>query len=100
LNREVEIQIQRWVGVTPWGIRAQFLIESFLLGLFASVIAATAFLYLGEIIQSSVTRIVPFMANQLQPPVFVIGVILVTGPGLALLGGGLASQRAIGTGDR
>lgn len=100
LNREVEIQIQRWVGVTPWGIRAQFLIESFLLGLFASVIAATAFLYLGGIIQSSVTRIVPFMANQLQPPVFVIGVILATGPGLALLGGGLASQRAIGTGDR
>jgi cell division protein FtsX len=32
LNREVEIQIQRWVGVSPWGVRAQFLIEAFLLG--------------------------------------------------------------------
>lgn len=100
LNREVEIQIQRWVGVTPWGIRAQFLIESFLLGLFASVTAGAAFLYLGGVIQNSIARIVPFMSDQLQPPNFVIGVILVTGPALALLGGGLASQRAIGTGDR
>lgn len=100
LNREVEIQIQRWVGVTPWGIRAQFLIESLLLGLFASVIAAAAFLHLGGSLQSSIVRIVPFMANELQPPTFVVGVILVTGPALAILSGGLASQRAIGTGDR
>ena len=44
LNREVEIQIQRWVGVSPWGVRAQFLIEAFLLGLFASVLAGAVFL--------------------------------------------------------
>jgi cell division transport system permease protein len=100
LNREVEIQIQRWVGVTPWGIRAQFLIESFLLGLFASIAAAAAFLYLGGVLQRGVSDIVPFMAGQLRPPVMVIGVILLTGPALALLGGGLASQRAIGSGDR
>lgn len=100
LNREVEIQIQRWVGVTPWGIRAQFLIEAFLLGLFASVIAAAAFLYLGGVLQGSIARIVPFIADELTPPLFVLGVILFTGPLLALLGGGLASQRAIGTGDR
>ena len=47
LNREVEIQIQRWVGVSPWGIRAQFLLEAFLLGLFSSILAGAVFLYLG-----------------------------------------------------
>lgn len=29
LNREVEIQIQHFVGVGPWGIRGQFLMEAF-----------------------------------------------------------------------
>ncbi|MDH3433964.1 MAG: permease-like cell division protein FtsX [Gammaproteobacteria bacterium] len=100
LNREVEIQIQRWVGVSPWGIRAQFLIEAFLLGLFASVLAAAVFLYLGEVIQSAIAALVPFMSGQLTSPVLVIGIVLVTGPALALIGGGLASQRAIGAGDR
>ena len=100
LNREVEIQIQRWVGVSPWGIRAQFLIEAFLLGLFASVLAAAAFLYLGGIMQAAITTLVPFMASELSSPVLVIGIVLVTGPALALIGGGLASQRAIGSGDR
>lgn len=100
LNREVEIQIQRWVGVTPWGIRVQFLIEALLLGLFASVLAAAAFLYLGDLIQRSIVALVPFMAGELQSPALVIGIVLITGPALALIGGGLASQRAIGTGDR
>lgn len=100
LNREVEIQIQRWVGVSPWGIRAQFLIEAFLLGLFASVLAAAVFLYLGEVIQAAIAALLPFMSNQLSSPIFVVGVVLVTGPALALIGGGLASQRAIGIGDR
>ena len=99
LNREVEIQIQRWVGVTPWGIRTQFLIESFLLGLFASLLAAAVFLYLGGIIQVGIASLLPFMAGQLRSPALVIGIILVTGPALALIGGGLASQRAIGVGD-
>jgi hypothetical protein len=40
------------------------------------------------------------MAGQLTSPALVIGIVLVTGPSLALIGGGLASQRAIGTGDR
>jgi cell division transport system permease protein len=100
LNREVEIQIQRWVGVSPWGVRAQFLIEAFLLGLFASVLAGAVFLYLGEVIQASIASLVPFMAGQLTSPMLVIGIVLVTGPALALIGGGLASQRAIGTGDK
>lgn len=100
LNREVEIQIQRWVGVSPWGIRAQFLIEALLLGLFSSLLAAAVFLYLGEVIQGAISALVPFMAGQLTSPVIVIGIVLVTGPALALIGGGLASQRAIGTGDR
>lgn len=100
LNREVEIQIQRWVGVTPWGIRMQFLIEALLLGLFASVLAAAAFLYLGDLIQRSIVALVPFMSGELQSPALVIGIVLITGPALALIGGGLASQRAIGTGDR
>ncbi|MEJ2172718.1 MAG: cell division protein FtsX [Woeseiaceae bacterium] len=100
LNREVEIQIQRWVGVSPWGVRAQFLIEAFLLGLFASVLAGAVFLYLGEVIQASIAALVPFMAGQLSSPMLVIGIVLVTGPALALIGGGLASQRAIGTGDK
>lgn len=99
LNREVEIQIQRWVGVSPWGIRAQFLIEAFLLGLFSSVLAGAVFLYLGEVIQSAISTLVPFMSGQLSSPLMVIGVVLITGPALALIGGGLASQRAIGTGD-
>jgi cell division transport system permease protein len=99
LNREVEIQIQRWVGVSPWGIRTQFLIEAFLLGLFSSVLAGAVFLYLGEVIQASISTLVPFMSGQLSSPLMVIGVVLVTGPTLALIGGGLASQRAIGTGD-
>lgn len=100
LNREVEIQIQRWVGVTPWGIRMQFLIEAFLLGLLASVLAAAVFLWLGELIQRAIIGLVPFMSGQLRSPAPVIGVVLATGPALALIGGGLASQRAIGSGDR
>ena len=100
LNREVEMQIQRWVGVAPWGIRAQFLIEAFLLGLFSSVLAGAVFLYLGEVIQQAIASLVPFMAGQLKSPGLVIGVVLLTGPVLALVGGGFASHRAIGTGDR
>lgn len=100
LNREVEIQIQRWVGVGPWGIRGQFLMEAFLLGLFSSILAGAVFLYLGEVIQNVIVSLVPFMSNQLTSPMLVIGVVLVTGPVLALLGGGLASQRAIGLGDK
>jgi len=100
LNREVEIQIQRWVGVSPWGIRTQFLIEAFLLGLFSSILAGAVFLYMGEVIQNAIASLVPFMSGQLRSPMLVIGVVLVTGPVLALLGGGLASQRSIGTGDR
>jgi cell division transport system permease protein len=100
LNREVEIQIQRWVGVGPWGIRGQFLMEAFLLGTFSSILAGAVFLYLGEVIQQVIISLVPFMSNQLTSPMLVIGVVLVTGPVLALLGGGLASQRAIGMGDK
>ncbi len=100
LNREVEIQIQRWVGVSPWGIRAQFLIEAFLLGLFSSILAAAVFLYLGEAIQGAIAALVPFMSAQLSSPKLVIGIVLVTGPVLALIGGGIASQRAIGWGDK
>jgi len=100
LNREVEIQIQRWVGVGPWGIRAQFLIESFLLGLFSSIAAGAVFLYLGEVIQRAIAALMPFMSNQLTSPVLVIGVVLLSGPILGLIGGGLASQRAIGISDR
>jgi cell division protein FtsX len=100
LNREVEIQIQRWVGVGPWGIRGQFLMEAFLLGTFSSILAGAVFLYLGEVIQQVIISLVPFMSNQLTSPMLVIGIVLVTGPVLALLGGGLASQRAIGMGDK
>lgn len=100
LNREVEIQIQRWVGVSPWGIRTQFLIEAFLLGLFSSILAGAVFLYLGEVIQGAIASLVPFMSGQLTSPMLVIGIVLFTGPVLALIGGGLASQRAIGTGDK
>ena len=100
LNREVEIQIQHWVGVGPWGIRSQFLIEAFLLGLFSSILAGASFLYLGEVIQKIIISLLPFMSSQLTSPMLVIGVVLVTGPILGLLGGGLASQRAIGKGDR
>ena len=100
LNREVEIQIQRWVGVSPWGIRTQFLIEALLLGLFSSLLAAAVFLYLGEVIQGAIAALLPFMAGQLTSPLLVIGIVLLTGPALALIGGGLASQRAIGTGDK
>lgn len=96
LNREVEIQIQRWVGVSRWGIRAQFFVEALLLGLFASLLAAAVFLYLGEVIQSAITSLVPFASGQLTSPTLVIGIVLVTGPVLALAGGALASQRAIG----
>lgn len=100
LNREVEMQIQRWVGVGPWGIRAQFLIEAFLLGLFSSILAGAVFLYLGEVIQAAITSLVPFMSGQLKSPVLVIGIVLLTGPLLAVVGGGIASHRAIGVGDR
>jgi cell division protein FtsX len=100
LNREVEMQIQRWVGVGPWGIRAQFLIEAFLLGLFSSLLAGAVFLYLGEVIQRAIASLVPFMSGQLSAPVLVISIVLLTGPVLALVGGGIASHRAIGTGDR
>jgi cell division transport system permease protein len=99
LNREVEIQIQHWVGVGPWGIRGQFLIEAFLLGLFSSILAGAVFLYLGEVIQRIIIALIPFMSSQLTSPMLVIGVVLVTGPVLGLLGGGLASQRAIAKGE-
>ena len=100
LNREVEIQIQRWVGVSPAGIRAQFLIEAFLLGLFSSVLAGAVFLYLGEVIQEAIAALVPFMAGQLSSPLLVIGIVLATGPALALIGGAIATQRAIAAGDK
>ena len=100
LNREVEIQIQHWVGVGPWGIRGQFLIEAFLLGLFSSILAGAVFLYLGEVIQRIIIALIPFMSSQLTSPMLVIGVVLVTGPILGLLGGGLASQRAISKSDK
>ncbi len=100
LNREVEMQIQRWVGVGPWGIRAQFLIEAFLLGLFSSILAGAVFLYLGEVVQRAIASLVPFMSGQLRSPALVIGIVLLAGPLLALVGGGVASHRAIGTGDR
>ena len=100
LNREVEIQIQRWVGVSPWGIRAQFLVEAFLLGLFSSILAGAVFLYLGDVIQGAIAALVPFMSGQLTSPMLVIGIVLLTGPVLALVGGGIASQRAIGAGDK
>ena len=99
LNREVEIQIQHFVGVGPWGIRGQFLIEAFLLGLFSSILAGAVFLYLGDVIQGIIISLMPFMSSQLTSPMIVIGVVLVTGPLLGLLGGGLASQRAIGKGQ-
>jgi cell division transport system permease protein len=100
LNREVEIKIQRWVGVSPWGVRVQFLVEAFLLGLLSSILAAAAFLYLGDVLQRTIARLVPFMAAQLTSPTMAIGVVLLTGPVLALIGGGLASQRAIGIRDQ
>jgi cell division transport system permease protein len=100
LNREVEIQIQHFVGVGPWGIRGQFLMEALLLGLFSSILAGAVFLYLGEVIQRIIISLVPFMSSQLSSPMMVIGVVLVTGPVLGLLGGGLASQRAIAKSDK
>jgi cell division protein FtsX len=101
LNREVEIEIQHLVGVGPWGIRAQFLLEALLLGVLSAAIAASLFLYLGEVIQRGIASMLPFMSRQQadsQP--LLLAVILVTGPVLSVLGGGLASQRAIGAGDR
>lgn len=100
LNREAEIQIQRWVGVTPWGIRSQFLVEAFLLGLLASVVAGAGFLYAGDVIQRTIVALVPFAADQLKSPTLVIGIILVTGPVLGLLGGSVATQMKIGVGDK
>jgi cell division transport system permease protein len=100
LNRETEIQIQRWVGVTPWGIRSQFLVEAFLLGLLASVVAGAGFLYAGDIIQRTIAALVPFAANQLEPPTLVVGIILLTGPVLGLIGGSVATQTKIGVGDK
>ena len=100
LTREVEIQIQRWVGVGPWGIRAQFIIEAMLLGLLASVLAGAVLLYVGESIQHRIVALIPFAAKELRSPTLVIGVVLAAGPLLGLLGGGLASQRTIGVGDR
>lgn len=100
LNREAEIQIQRWVGVTPWGIRSQFLVEAFLLGLLASVVAGAGFLYAGDVIQRTIVSLVPFAANQLESPTLVVGIILVTGPVLALIGGSVATQMKIGVGDK
>lgn len=100
LNREAEIQIQRWVGVTPWGIRSQFLVEAFLLGLLASVVAGAGFLYAGDVIQRTIVALVPFAANQLESPTLVVGIILVTGPVLGLIGGGVATQMKIGVGDK
>lgn len=100
LNREAEIQIQRWVGVTPWGIRSQFLVEAFLLGLLASVVAGAGFLYAGDVIQRTIVALVPFAADQLESPTLVVGIILVTGPVLGLIGGSVATQMKIGVGDK
>jgi cell division transport system permease protein len=100
LNREAEIQIQRWVGVTPWGIRSQFLVEAFLLGLLASVVAGAGFLYAGDAIQRTIVALVPFAADQLESPTLVVGIILVTGPVLGLIGGSVATQMKIGVGDK
>jgi cell division transport system permease protein len=100
LSREVEIQIQRWVGVGPWGIRMQFLIEAMLLGLLASVIADSVLLYVGDALQQRITALMPFAAKELHSPTMVMGIVLTVGPILGLLGGAIASHRLIGTGDR
>ncbi len=92
LNRQNEIEIQHWVGVSPWGIRSQFLAEAFLLGLLAAFVAAAAFLYAGERIQATLGALVPFARDELQSPELVIGIVLIAGPVLTLLGGALASQ--------
>lgn len=100
LTREVEIQIQRWVGVGPWGIRMQFLIEAMLLGLLASVIADAVLLSVGDALQQRIAALMPFAAKELRSPTLVMGIVLAAGPILGLLGGGIASHRIIGTSDR
>ena len=100
ISREVEIQIQRWVGVGPWGLRMQFLIEAMLLGLLASVIADAVLLYVGDALQQRIVALMPFAAKELYSPTLVMGIVLAAGPILGLLGGAIASQRLIGTDDR
>jgi len=100
LTREAEIQIQRWVGVGPWGIRMQFLIEAALLGLLASVIADAVLLYIGDSLQQRIAALMPFAARELRSPTLVMGIVLAAGPVLGLLGGGIASHRIIGMNDR
>lgn len=99
LSRESEIRIQRWIGVSPWGVRAQFLIEALLLGILAALIAGAILVYMGDAVQEALFSIMPVFHEQLHPVRDIIGAVLLTGPALCLLGGALASQRAIGVGD-
>lgn len=98
LSRLNEIRIQRWMGVSPWGIRSQFMIEGFLLGLFSASLAAFSFVWLAEQVRALLISTLPLGGN-FAPAGTVALLLAVTGPVLGLIGGLIASQRLVRGGE-
>ena len=94
LIRAKEIRIQQWMGVSPWGIRSQFMLEGFLLGLFSAVLSAFAFVWLAEGARNMLVAILP-LGGGFADPVASAVLMMLAGPSLGFLGGLTASQRIV-----
>jgi len=84
-NQKNEIEIMRLVGGSNWHIKAPYLIEGGLYGVFAAVIAIVVFYPMLWFISSKIGVLIPdvsligyFVSNVLQfvPLIFVLGIVL------------------------
>jgi cell division transport system permease protein len=95
-NQKSEIEIMRLVGGSNWHIKAPYLIEGGLYGIFAAIIAIVVFYPVLWFISSKVGILIPgtsligyFVANVLQfvPIIFVVGI------GLGIISSWIAIRR-------
>lgn len=96
LSRRVEIRIQRLMGVSDAGIRAQFLLEGGLLGAFGALVAIAGLLLLIERGSAALARLLPLGAVPTLEPLSIGVTVLAAGTGLGLLASLLASHLALG----
>lgn len=96
LSRGAEIRIQRLMGVSDAGIRAQFLLEGGLLGAFGALVAIAGLLLLIERGSAALARLLPLGAVPTLEPLSIGVTVLAAGTGLGLLASLLASHLALG----
>lgn len=96
LSRQAEIRIQRLMGVSDAGVRAQFLLEGGLLGTFGALLAGAALLFLFDRGAAALARLLPLGAVPSLEPVPIFLTVLVTGAVLGLSASLLAAHLALG----